>query len=253
MRILLKIAISLLIWPISARAQGPPPSGQPDPQEQSTAGAQGPAPASFVPTPANPTPMPIPVRAAFVSRRPPKQTTLAAGYAPVLKLSAGYSVTDLGIPSSGYVALNGMNVSVSADSGKRFGAKFDLGYGRASNVFSSKRQMNMLSYLAGPVFYPSNGNLLSTYVHFLVGGARVAGPFPNGNGGLHAGHVQYPAWALGGGAEYRLSPAFGFRVSVDYMHTHFFNPAEAIRGQNDVRIVNSIVYYPGMLSFRKHQ
>ena len=105
--------------------------------------------------------------------------------------------------------------------------------------------MSLLNYLIGPVFYPTNGDQLSTYAHALIGGAWVGGPFPNGAGGLNKGSINYPAWAFGGGAEYRLSPAFGFRVGVDYLHTHFFNPAGAVRGQNDIRIVSSLVYYLG--------
>ena len=183
---------------------------------------------------------------AFLYIRPIKQPpTVPAGYAPAWTIGAGYSVTSLGLPSSGRAVLSGMNVSVSTDSGKHFGAKLDLGYERAPNVYSSGHPISVLSYLVGPVFYPSNGNSLSTYAHLLFGGARVGGPFPNGIGGLSIGYVHYPAWALGGGAEYRLSPAFGFRVGVDYLHTHFYNSSGAVRGQNDVRIVNSFVYYPG--------
>jgi hypothetical protein len=235
-------------------AQAPPPSGQPDPPGQSPAAAQVAAPASDTTPTSNPTPIlnPVPVQTpAFLYLQPMNQAPFPAGYAPVLKLSAGYSVTSLSLPSSARLALNGADVSLSADSGKRFGATLDLDYALAPNVFSSGRHMDMLSYLVGPVFHPSHGNSLSTDVHFLGGGARIAGPFPNGNGGLAAGHVHYPAWALGGGVEYRLSPAFGFRVSVDYLHTDFYNPARAVRGENDLRVVNSIVFYPGMPSFRR--
>jgi hypothetical protein len=65
---------------------------------------------------------------------------------------------------------------------------------------------------------------------------------------LIAGHVHYPAWAFGGGAEYSISPAFAFRVSIDYLHTHFYNSSGAVRGQNDLRVVNSFVYYLGASS-----
>ncbi len=253
MRMVFKIAFSLLIWPMSITAQDHPASGQPAPPGQDLTGAQDFAPASDVTTmttASSPAPMPILVLVqpapAFLSMRPIKQPpALPAGYAPAWNMSAGYSVTSLGLPSSGRAVLGGMNVNVSADSGERFGAKLDLGYERAPNVYSNGRPMSVLSYLVGPVFYPSNGNLLSTFAHLLVGGARVTGPFPNGKGGLNIGHVQYPAWVFGGGAEYRLSPAFGFRIAVDYLHTHFYNSLGAVRGQNDIRIVNSIVYYPG--------
>ncbi|HEX4546713.1 MAG TPA: hypothetical protein VH110_10155 [Candidatus Acidoferrum sp.] len=164
----------------------------------------------------------------------------------MLNVSAGYSVTNLAMPSSGRVALVGAHVSISADSGTRFGATLDLDYGRAANVFSSGRRMDALSYLAGPVFCATSGNLVSTYLHLLVGGAKVTGPVPSGIGGLSAAYVHYPAWAVGGGAEYRLSSSFAFRVSVDYLHMHFFKSATAIKGQNDIRVVNSLVYYLGV-------
>src|SRR5258706_3099844 len=111
---------------------------------------------------------------AFLST-PPKThpPALPAGYAPAWNMSAGYSVTSLGLPSSGRAVLGGMNVNVSADSGERFGAKLDLGYERAPNVYSNGRPMSVLSYLVGPVFYPSNGNLLGTLPHLLVAGRRA--------------------------------------------------------------------------------
>jgi hypothetical protein len=243
-------------------AQGPPPSCQPsppvsclpDPPAQNPPGAQGVAPASDSATPASPTPAETPLLvqpSAPLYLRPLKQTPLPAGYAPELKLSAGYSVTSLALPSSARLSLSGANLTASFDPGKRFGATLDLDYAVAPNVFKSGRHMDMLTYLLGPVLYPSRGNSLTTFVYLLGGGARVAGPFPDGNGGLNSGHVQYPAWAVGGGAEYRLSPAFGFRVSVDYLQTHFYNASAVVRPQNDFRIVNSIVFYPGMPTFRR--
>jgi hypothetical protein len=181
-------------------------------------------------------------------KKPPVRLTpvpVAAGYAPSLNISGGLSVTSLGTPSGGRAVLSGMNFSISRDSGKWLGAKLDLSYSRAPNVFHTGYRMDAISYLVGPVFYPPSGNSLSTYAHVLVGGARVSGPFANANGGLSIGYVNYPAWAFGGGAEYRISPAFGFRVGVDYLRTHFVNSTRAVRGQSDVRIVNSFVYYFG--------
>jgi hypothetical protein len=256
MRRLSKIVFSFLIWPISVMAQDHPPPGQLPSPAQSPAGAQGFAPSSDSTTTPSPTPVQIPVLVqpapAFLYMRPIKQTPVrqtpvpvAAGYAPLLNISGGFSVTSLGTPSAGRAVLSGMNFSISRDSGKWLGAKLDLSYARAPNVFHTGYRMEAISYLVGPVFYPSSGNSLSTYAHVLVGGARVSGPFANANGGLSMGYVNYPAWAFGGGAEYRISPAFGFRVGVDYLRTHFVNSSRAVRGQNDVRIVNSFVYYFG--------
>ena len=200
--------------------------------------------------PPNPAPIQIPVvqttpALLYVHPSKPKPATFWTGYAPALHVSAGFSVTSLALPSSGHAVLGGVDAGFATDSGKRYGAMLDLGYQRSPNVYHSGRPMDVLSYLIGPVFYPSNSGSLSTSVHLLFGGARVSGPVPNGSGGLNLGHVHYPALAAGGGVEYRLSPAFGFRVSVDYLRTHFYNSLGVVRGQNDIRIVNSFVYYLG--------
>jgi len=250
------ISLAVLILPVSLIAQDHPSRRQSEPPPQSPPAAADSSPASDPTTAPAPPPafIPQPTQTRpFVYLRPMKQPPLAALYAPVFNVSTGYSVTSLGTPSSGRVILNGVNVSFSADAGKRFGARLDLGYAQASNVLNSGRHMSTLSYLVGPVILLSNGNLLSTYFHSLVGGARVAGPLPNANGGLSIGYVRYPAWAAGGGAEYRLSPAFGLRVNIDYMHTHFYNSSQAVRGQNSLRVVNSLVYYPGARSLKRRQ
>jgi hypothetical protein len=254
MRIVSKAAFLFLIWPISLMAQDQVAPDQPLPPVQSPTqdvGAQSFAPPSGTTTSPSSAPIQNPVpeqtKPAFLYVHPskPNRTTVWTGYAPALDVSAGLSVTSLALPSSGHAVLGGVDASIATDSGKHFGAKLDLSYQRSPNVYHSGRPMDMLSYLIGPVFYPSNGRLLSTSVHLLVGGARVAGPVPSENGTLSLAHVHYPAWAAGGGVEYRLSPAFGFRVSVDYLQTHFYNSSGAVRRQNDIRIVNSFVYYLG--------
>jgi len=185
-------------------AQDHPPPGQPPSPTQSPAGPQGFGPSSNTTTTPSPTPGEIPVLVqpapAFLYMRPIKKPPLrqtpvpiAAGHAPLLNISGGFSVTSLGTPSGGRAVLSGMNFSLSRDSGKWLGAKLDLSYARAPNVFHTGYRMEAISYLVGPVFYPSSGDSLSTYAHVLVGGARVSGPFPNGMGGLSIGYVNYPA------------------------------------------------------------
>ena len=258
MRIVSRLAISFLIWPISLVAQDSPPPGQPDPPVQGPAGAQNFVPSSDATPAPSPPPTPVlipqPARTpAFLYLRPIKQPPVAPAYASFLNVSAGYSITNLGMPSSGRVSLSGVNASICAETGKRLGVKLDLGYSRAPNVYSTGHRMDVLSYLVGPVFFISDGNVLGSYAHLLVGGARVAGPFPNASGGLNTGYVHYPAWGFGGGAEYRLSPTFGFRVNIDYLRTHFFDSSGTARGQSDLRVVNSIVYYLGVPRIKHHQ
>jgi hypothetical protein len=177
--------------------------------------------------------------------RPTKQPPIAAAYFTVLNASAGYSVTSLLLPTTGRINLSGWDVSVAADGGKRIGAKLDLSYTLAPNVSNTGHRADVFSYLAGPTITVWRGNLLSTHAHVLLGGARAAGPFPNASGGFTTGHAHYPAWAVGGSAEYALSAAFGYRVTIDCLHTHFFNLLGTAQGQNDIRVVNSIVYYLG--------
>lgn len=247
MRTVWKMAFSLLIWPISVTAQDSPPPNQPNPSAQSPSGSNDYASGLEATTPPSPAPAPIlPVRTPPPLNLPPiKQPPIAPGYFPVLNLSAGYSVTDLAIPSSGHVALTGIDVSLAADGGRRMGAKLDLSYALSPDAFKSGHRADVLSYLAGPTFSLWSGRSLTTYVHVLAGGARIAGPFLNASGELAIGRVHYPALDFGGSAEYRLSRAFGFRVTIDCLHAHFFNSSGAVRGQNDLRVVNSIVYYVG--------
>jgi hypothetical protein len=156
------------------------------------------------------------------------------------------------LPLSGRGALSGVNTTLSADSGKIFGAVLEVGYARSADFAGSGHSVDALTYLAGPVFHLSRGRLLSTYAEVLFGGARIAGPVLNATGTVATGHVHYPAWAAGGGAEYHLSPAFGLRVSVDYLRANFYDTSGAIRGQNDIRVVNSLVYYFGASVRRRH-
>src|SRR5450755_3317521 len=85
------------------------------------------------------------------------QSPVAAGRAPVVSVSVGYSYLDFGSMSSDRCGLNGLDASLGVDFIPRLGAKVDLGYVRASNVLDSGRHGDVLSYLVGPVFYPTRG------------------------------------------------------------------------------------------------
>ena len=101
---------------------------------------------------------------------------------------------------------------------------------------------DVLSYLAGPVIYPTRTGKLTTYVHGLVGGARVTGAIPGSSGGYELGYVNKLSWVVGAGVEYQVSPSFALRSGGDYQHTYFYNDDVAIRGENGFRVVCSVVY-----------
>src|SRR5258708_1442405 len=162
MRTVRKIAFSLLIWPVSVMAQGSTPPTQPTPLLQSPPSTNDPSPVLEPTTPPSPAPTPIlPAQpSAFISLRPIKQPPIAPGHFTVFNISAGYSVTNLAIPSSGRVALTVIDVSLAADSGRRIFAKFDLSYTRAPSVFNGGHRAHAFSHFFCAVFSFLNSNSL---------------------------------------------------------------------------------------------
>jgi opacity protein-like surface antigen len=209
--------ICLLFWPSLAWAQAPPTPTEPSP-----------------PNPAPP--------ARHFDSTPTARKPVFVGRGVSVRVSAGYAYTSLGMPSSGRMNLSGPDATVTADFSPRFGASVDLSYARASNVLDTGRHADVLSYLAGPVFYPLRIAKLTTYVHALAGGARVTGVIPQSDGDFERGYANKVSWAVGGGVEYQISASVSFRGGGDYQHTSFFNSNEEIRGQNDIRAVCSVVY-----------
>ena len=170
------------------------------------------------------------------------QNPVFAGPAPSMEASIGYSYLNVNVPSQNRIAMNGVDASFTADLRRRFGIRFDLGYDRACNVFDTNRHADLLTYMAGPVFYPVRRRNLSAYTQLLVGGARQTGVnFPT-DGGIATGWVNRFAWAAGGGVQYRFTRSFSVRLGADYLRTSFFNANLAYEGQNNVRTAGSIVY-----------
>lgn len=215
----LKIAFFFLIAPALSVAQNSaPPSPAPD-------SGQNPAPTEK--------------SAPIALRQPPA----AAGYASVLSVNAGYSITGLMTPLSAGAALIGVDMGASLDFSTHFGAELNFDYASASNFMSSGHRLDQFSYLIGPTFHFANESRLNPHLYFLVGGARTTGPAPSAGGGFITGYVNYPAWAVGGRIEYPFARSWAVRVSVDYMRTYFFDSSITARGQNGLRVANSIVYY----------
>jgi hypothetical protein len=171
------------------------------------------------------------------------QTPKIAGSEPVVSASLGYSYINLGLQPS-RANLNGLDATFSVDFHPHFGVMLDLGYARGANVNGSTRHADVLSYLAGPVFYVSRNTGVTFYVHVLGGGARITGAIP-GPHGFSRGYINEPALAAGGGLELHISRSFAVRAGADYLRASYLTSPTAFGGQNDFRAVTSLVYYFG--------
>jgi opacity protein-like surface antigen len=211
LRIASRVVSCLLCWPALAAAQSQPGSGSSPPGAE-----QGP---------------PLSTNGPAIS-----------GSAPTVKASVGYAYLNMSLPSSNRIDLSGLDTAVTADFLHRWGATADFTYVRASDVLSTGHHADVLSYLAGPVFYPTQHAKLTTYVRGLIGASRVTGVVPSNGNYYETGYVNKLAWALGGGVEYQVSRSVAFRGGGDYLHTEFFDLGGVIRGQNNFRAVCSVVY-----------
>jgi len=170
------------------------------------------------------------------------QHPIMAGVAPVLEAGVGYSYLDATVPSEGKLAMNGVQGIVNADVSRRFGAKVEVGYARNFNAFGTGRSADLLTYLAGPVFYPVRKRNLNIYAEVLLGGARETGVNFDSSGAMVLGFVNKFAWAGGAGFQRRLTPSFSLRVGADYLRTAYFNSNIAVQGQSNIQPSISLIY-----------
>jgi hypothetical protein len=171
------------------------------------------------------------------------QMPMPAGIAPVPDASIGFSNMSRGASPSGRIGLNGVTAGITEDFPGRHGVVLEISYLRAPNVFGTGHNNDVLTYMTGPVFYPSRRREIVTNVHVLAGGARVRGVVPLSTGGFALAHVHNIAWAFGAGVEHWFSDSMALRISADAVHTSFFDSSQVIRGQYDLRTTASLVYY----------
>ena len=161
---------------------------------------------------------------------------------PALQAALGYSYVRLPVTQH-RVGLNGIDASAAVHFTPIVAVRADLGYVRASNVFSSTHHADLLSYLAGPVLYPIRARKGAGYFQVLAGGARETTPIVDSTGRiLFGGFANKFAWLAGGGAEHRLSRTWLIDLGVDYLHTAYFDETRAIRGQGTIRIAARLAY-----------
>jgi opacity protein-like surface antigen len=170
------------------------------------------------------------------------QNPLVAARAPLLEAGVAYSYVNTEIPSQTHLGMNGVQAIANADFSRHFGIKLDIGYARSFNAFSTGRSADLLTYMAGPVFYPVRDRHYNIYTQFLAGGARETGVNFGSDGAIVSGFVNKFAWSGGAGFQYQLSSSFSVRVGADYLRTQFFTPEITVQRQNTIRSSVGLIY-----------
>jgi hypothetical protein len=161
---------------------------------------------------------------------------------PSFEVSLGYVYLNMAMPSQ-RVGLTGLDGNALVRFDSQWGATVDSTYASTGNVLGTGHTANVLSLLAGPVFYPAVFRKAGIFVHALAGASRVDSAVPVSGTSYLAGWVVRPSYAVGGGVEHSLFGSLAVRVQADYQRTTTFgDSAGAIQGQNNLRLTTSIVY-----------
>src|SRR3984957_19438394 len=104
--------------------------------------------------------------------------TPPAASGPAFDASLGYVYLDMAEPSLPLVVLNGVNADGLVRFTPRWGATVDSTFARSGNVRGTGHSDDVLSGLAGPVFYLVARRSNGIFVHVLAGAARVEGAVP---------------------------------------------------------------------------
>lgn len=170
------------------------------------------------------------------------QGPIVAGAGPVVEAGIGYSYVSGIVPSEARQGLNGAQVMANADLSRRLGVKLDVGYARTFDSFNTGRSADLLTYMAGPVFYPVRRRRTNVYTHLLLGAARQTGANFDNTGRLMLGYVHEFAWAGGAGVQFPVSRSLSLRMGADYLQSHFFDSNVVLRPQSNLRGSVSLIY-----------
>ena len=169
-----------------------------------------------------------------------------SGMGPTVEGNLGFEFVSQEVPGqTSRVSMLGVDTGMTVGVTSRFGVRADFAYARSTAVFGSGSHSDIMSYLAGPVFYPLLGHRIAPYLEILGGAARVTGATPMPDGGYVRGFSNKFAWAGGGGIEVRAWHTSSIRAGADYLHTSYFDPTVAVRGQGNIRAVVSWTHYFG--------
>lgn len=242
------VATLFLLCAAAAFAQeqdsAPPPAAQSQEPPAQGVFPTPPAPAVVPPE------VPPPVLPAVKPASPPAfaQAPMPAALAPAIEAQVGFSALSRVSSPNSKILFKGINARVTGQSSDRFGATFEAGYLRASNVFGTGHSNSVRTFLGGPVFYPYRRGGFVTSVHVLGGAARVSGVvvLTPATGGFLKGTVDDLAWAFGTSLEKWFTESLAARVDIDGLHTSFYDSSTLkVHGEYDLRVTWGLIYYFG--------
>src|ERR1700742_869129 len=88
---------------------------------------------------------------------------------PSMDVSLGYEYFNLALQPQ-RANMNGLDTTFTVDFRPRLGVQVDIAYARGWNVNGTTHSADALTYMAGPVFYLTRGNRLTTFAHVVGGG-----------------------------------------------------------------------------------
>lgn len=160
---------------------------------------------------------------------------------PSYEASLGFVYYSLDMPSQ-RVGLTGVDGNGLVKFYTHWGVTVDSTYARTGNILDTGHSASVMDFLAGPVFYPAVFRKTEIFIEALGGASRVNSAVPGSGSSYLAGWVTRPSYAIGGGVEHFLLESVAVRVQGDYQRTTYGYAANAIQGQNNVRLTTSIVY-----------
>jgi hypothetical protein len=155
--------------------------------------------------------------------------------------SLGLVYFSLAMPSQ-HVRLTGLDGNGLVKFSSRWAVTVDSTYARTGNILGTGHSASVMDFLGGPVFYPAVFRKSEIFVEALGGASRVNSAVPVSGTSYLAGWVTRPSYAIGGGVEQFLFGSVAVRVQGDYQRTTYGYAANAIQGQNNLRLTTSIVY-----------
>lgn len=172
-----------------------------------------------------------------------------AAIGPVVKAGMSLAYVDLGRASLSDPAQRVWQCDATLGLSPRFGMGIDLGY---SHPDIPGPHNAVLSYLAGPVLYPSTNSNVQTYIHGFAGLARVGESRVLSTGESGDRHTKL-VWKFGAGVEIFAFGPIHMRLGLDYIHSQDYNSGYQIRGQNHLRQMIGLQYVFGSPRKRQHR